>query len=183
MCLPCRKFPWGIILLMGGGFALAEGARCSTPCSAPLAITIFFFWRSRVCWPLLCLCRSLCIFERCLVSKPESCRSKQVRCQLSHLSPVVTHLPYSPISLSHPPSKFIVIQQFWKIFLNAEQLLNKAYKFINFSWIYVLKKQNKYYLKHNSTHPHPLPATHCLYKLYFDFGKGGGMGEVNQREG
>ena len=22
-----RKFPWGIILLMGGGFALADGAR------------------------------------------------------------------------------------------------------------------------------------------------------------
>ncbi len=30
---------------------------------------------------------------------------------------------------------------------------------------------------------HPLPATHCLYKLYFDTGKGEGMGEVNQKEG
>ncbi len=30
---------------------------------------------------------------------------------------------------------------------------------------------------------HPLPATHCLYILYFDFKKGGGAGEENQREG
>jgi hypothetical protein len=29
--------------------------------------------------------------------------------------------------------------------------------------------------------PHPLPATHCMYIMYFDFGKGGG--EVNKREG
>ncbi len=25
-----------------------------------------FFWRARVCWPLLCVCRPFCIFERCL---------------------------------------------------------------------------------------------------------------------
>jgi hypothetical protein len=30
--------------------------------------------------------------------------------------------------------------------------------------------------------PHPLPATHCPYILYFDTGKGGGW-ELNQREG
>jgi hypothetical protein len=30
---------------------------------------------------------------------------------------------------------------------------------------------------------HHLPATHCLYVLYFDTGKGGGGGELNQREG
>ena len=41
-----------------------------------------FFWRDRVCWPLLCL---WCPF--CLDSNPESCRSKQVRYQLSHSSP------------------------------------------------------------------------------------------------
>jgi len=32
-----------------------------------------------VCWTLLCLCRPFCIFERCLDSNPESCRSKQTR--------------------------------------------------------------------------------------------------------
>jgi hypothetical protein len=32
---------------------------------------------ARVCWPLLCLCRPFCIFERCLDSNPESCCSKQ----------------------------------------------------------------------------------------------------------
>ncbi len=30
--------------------------------------------------------------------------------------------------------------------------------------------------------PQPFPATHCLYLLYFDTGKGEG-GEVNQRKG
>jgi hypothetical protein len=33
------------------------------------------------------------------------------------------------------------------------------------------------------TPPLPLPATHCLYIIYFDFGKGERGGEVNQREG
>jgi hypothetical protein len=42
----------------------------------------------------------------------------------------------------------------------------------------------EYGLQHNSTPPPPhLPAEHCLYILYFDFGKGGGVGELNQREG
>jgi hypothetical protein len=27
---------------------------------------ILFFWRARVCWPLLCLCRPFMIFEGCL---------------------------------------------------------------------------------------------------------------------
>jgi hypothetical protein len=31
--------------------------------------------------------------------------------------------------------------------------------------------------------PTPPPATHCLYILYLDIGKGGGVEEVNQREG
>jgi hypothetical protein len=37
----------------------------------------YFFWRARVCWPLRCLCRPFCIFERCLDSNWESCRSHQ----------------------------------------------------------------------------------------------------------
>jgi hypothetical protein len=35
-------------------------------------------------------------------------------------------------------------------------------------------------VSNTTPHPHPLPATHWLYILYFDFGKGG-MGEMNQR--
>ncbi len=54
-------------------------------------IWIFSFWWWWVfifggCWPLLCLCRSFFIFERCLHSNAESCRSKQLRYQLSHPS-------------------------------------------------------------------------------------------------
>ncbi len=46
-----------------------------------------YFWRARLCWPLLSLCRPFCIFETCLDSNPESCRNKQP-CyhQLTHLS-------------------------------------------------------------------------------------------------
>ncbi len=53
----------------------------------------YIFWWARVCWPLLCLCRPCCIFERCLDSNPESCRGKQAHCQLGHPSPycTVTH--------------------------------------------------------------------------------------------
>ncbi len=51
-----------------------------------------FFWRARVCWPLLCLCRPFWIFERCPDSNPESCRSKQARYQPSHLSPPKKYL-------------------------------------------------------------------------------------------
>jgi hypothetical protein len=45
-------------------------------------------WRAGVCWSLLCLCRPFCIFERCLDSNPESCRSKQAR-----YYNLATHLP------------------------------------------------------------------------------------------
>jgi hypothetical protein len=41
-----------------------------------------------------CLCCPFCIFEICLDSNPENCRSKQARCQLSHPSTyLATHLP------------------------------------------------------------------------------------------
>jgi hypothetical protein len=29
---------------------------------------LYIFWRARVCWPLLCLCRPFYIFEKCLDS-------------------------------------------------------------------------------------------------------------------
>jgi hypothetical protein len=54
----------------------------------------YIFWRAKVCWPLLCLCRPFCIFERCLDSNPESCRSKQARYELSNPAFfLATHLP------------------------------------------------------------------------------------------
>ncbi len=49
-------------------------------------------WRPRVCLPLLCLCCTFCIFERCLDSNPESY-------QLSQPSPY--QLSHTPISLSN----------------------------------------------------------------------------------
>ncbi len=42
-------------------------------------IVFLYFWRARVCWPFLCLYRPFCIYGSCLVSNPESCRSKQAR--------------------------------------------------------------------------------------------------------
>jgi hypothetical protein len=42
-------------------------------------------WQPRVCWPLLCICCPFCIFERCLDSNSESCRSKQKRYHLAVL--------------------------------------------------------------------------------------------------
>jgi hypothetical protein len=52
---------------------------------------VFFVYRiflaGQIECVLLCLCRPFCIFERCLDWNPESCRSKQARCQLSHPSP------------------------------------------------------------------------------------------------
>ncbi len=45
-----------------------------------------FFWRARVCRPLLRLCRPFMIFEGCLDSNPERCRCKLARYRLSHPS-------------------------------------------------------------------------------------------------
>ncbi len=58
-------------------------------------IIFLFFWRASLCWPLLCSCRPFCIFESCLVSNPESCRSKQARYQpeppIFHYQRTVSH--------------------------------------------------------------------------------------------
>ncbi len=45
-----------------------------------------FFWRGRVCRPLLRLYRPFMIFEGCLDSNPECCRCKLARYRLSHPS-------------------------------------------------------------------------------------------------
>ncbi len=59
--------------------------------SPGMSRTVFFifFWRARVCRPLVRLCRPFMIFEGWLDSNPEFCRSKLARYRLSHLSPSV----------------------------------------------------------------------------------------------
>ncbi len=66
----------------------------------------FFFWRARVCRPLLRFCRPFMIFEGCLDSNPEYCRSKLARYRLSHpsLSDLATH-PSDDLA-THPSTTF-----------------------------------------------------------------------------
>jgi hypothetical protein len=47
---------------------------------------VYIFWRARVCRPLLGLCGPFMIFEGCLDSNLEYCRSKLARYRLSHPS-------------------------------------------------------------------------------------------------
>jgi hypothetical protein len=49
------------------------------------------FLRARVCWPLLCLWRKFMIYEGCLESNPECCRSKRARYQ--PLPPPQSYIP------------------------------------------------------------------------------------------
>jgi hypothetical protein len=65
--------------------------------STLIILNIFFGGLECVGWPLFCLCCLFCIFERCLDSNPESCRSKQVHYQLSH------QIPAKNILLMHKP--------------------------------------------------------------------------------
>ncbi len=61
-----------------------QGAK---PMRIRILVRLFFlenFLRARVCRPLLCLCRPFMIFEGCLDSNPEYCRSKLARNRLSH---------------------------------------------------------------------------------------------------
>ncbi len=62
------------------------------PCR--LNIFLYIFWWARVCRKLICLCRPFGVFERCLDSNSENCRSKQARYQLSRPSSyLATYLP------------------------------------------------------------------------------------------
>jgi hypothetical protein len=59
------EFPGGIFLLKKG----------FPPQLLKLRILFLCIFRwARVCWPLFCLCRLCCFFERCMVSNPESCQ-------------------------------------------------------------------------------------------------------------
>ncbi len=67
------------------------------------------------------------------------------------------------------------------IFLRPPPLLG-FWQFCSF-WIWSdteCKTHAEYGLQHDSTYPHPLPVTHCLFLLYFDNREGG---RSNQREG
>ncbi len=121
--------------------------------------TIFTcYLRARMCWPLLCLCRPFCIFERCLDSIPESCRSKQARyCNLATHLPInlATHLPVNlathlPVNLAthlpanlvtHLPSQFSHPTPYWllKTFPNEKCSTSNLYNFLP-SHIFSLEK-------------------------------------------
>ncbi len=60
-----------------------------------------FFWRARVCRPLLRLCRPFMIFEGCLDSNPEYCCSKLARYRLSHPSLYILQLNLTLFPLKH----------------------------------------------------------------------------------
>ncbi len=66
-----------------------QGVWLSSPCT----FFCIFFWRARVCRPLLCLCRPFMILEGCLDLNPEYCRSNLARYRLSHpsLTDLATH--------------------------------------------------------------------------------------------
>jgi hypothetical protein len=69
-------------------------------------IFYIYFWRARVCRPLLRLCRPFMIFEGCLDSNPEYCISKLAQNRLSHPSLLHSHpsllLSHPSLLLSHP---------------------------------------------------------------------------------
>jgi hypothetical protein len=62
-------------------------------------LLLYFLAGYSLCLPLLWLCRPFYFFERCLYSKPQSCRSQQARYKLGHTSPFSQPLS----SCSHPP--------------------------------------------------------------------------------
>ncbi len=68
-----------------------RGVRTGRPSIFWTIIFLYIFWRARVCRPLLRLCRPFMIFEGCLDSNPECCRSKLARYRLSHPSPLLSN--------------------------------------------------------------------------------------------
>ncbi len=84
---------------------------------------LYIFWRTRVCWPLLCLCRPFCIFERYLDSNPESCRSEQAR--------YATNLPTyhtSPYMGKVIPDLGFFSTQFFRILLFIDNDLDRSWR-------------------------------------------------------
>ncbi len=88
----------GSILGSGSGFesgfssglesGFGSGTRSARLISAKKILNNFvYYFGGLECWPLLRLCRPFMIFEGCLDSNPECCRSKLARYRLSHPSP------------------------------------------------------------------------------------------------
>jgi hypothetical protein len=89
-----------------GKMICVEGLYCKRPTNIwrlpkYFIFWIFFFLRARVCRPLLRLCRPFMIFEGCLDSNPECCRSKLARYRLSHPSLYLATHPFR--NIDHPP--------------------------------------------------------------------------------
>ncbi len=92
-------------------FALGLDVRVSRYAFFTFVCMFIFLVGYSVCVTPLLMSPMLHFFERCLVSNPNRCRSKQGRYQLSQLSPyLVTHLPAQPPTslLSHPSSPLAI---------------------------------------------------------------------------
>jgi hypothetical protein len=86
----------------------------------------YFFWRARVCRPLLRLSRPFMIFEGCLDSNTECCRSKLARYRLGHPS----------LYLATHPSQFVYLLQIILVTrkrINPKTRLNKTVIDLRFS--------------------------------------------------
>ncbi len=78
ICMPTLKYKKNFV------FTGTKGGKCKIISHFFPTFLCVYFWRARVCWPLLCKCRPFMIFEGCLNSNSECCRSKRARYQLSH---------------------------------------------------------------------------------------------------
>ncbi len=82
-------------LFTSRSFSSAGPTRNLTNSSAEYNVSYSFFWRARLCWPLLCLCRPFCIFERCPIPTQRAAAASR------RGTNVATHLP-----VSYPRGKF-----------------------------------------------------------------------------
>jgi hypothetical protein len=127
----------------------------------------WFFWRARVCWPLLCLFRPFLVFEGCLDSTAAA--SRRTTNLASHPSPYLSQPPpppplsYPSPLLSHPspllshPSHYLS---------NPSPLLSQPSPYL--SHPSPLLSHPSPYLSHPSpllSHPFPYLATHPITLL------------------
>ncbi len=76
----CFLLLWKVVAVLGFFFLrysptnMSSYSKTSSLRCFPTEFFLYIFWRSSEGWPLLCLFRPFCIFQRCLNSNPESCR-------------------------------------------------------------------------------------------------------------